>query len=157
MEELLRENLLNYIGIAIFFCIWIFLALFGIIIKTKKMEVRKIRIAICSIVGSILIFIFGYFIVYRQLYPVALANFEYNNNVSEETIGVVVSIKVDRNDRVSLLVEEEKYIIVYNNDGVYANIDKDIKKGDVVKIVFGEKSKFVFDIEIKRDYKPSNF
>lgn len=149
MEELLRENLLNYIGIAIFFFIWILMAIFGIVVKTKKMEVQKIRIAICLTVGSVLMFIFSYFIVYLHLYPIALANFEYNNSLSEETEGVVNSVKIDRNDRVSLFVDGEKYIIVYSNDGPYVNIDKDIKKGDTVKIVFGEKSKYVFGIEIE--------
>ena len=75
-----------------------------------------------------------------------MAYHEYKNNSTNEIIGVVESIEQTSRDRVNLFIDDTEYTIVYSNDKPIAKTVNKINKGDVVKIVAGEKSKFVFEI-----------
>ena len=62
-------------------------------------------------------------------------------------MGVVDSIELTSKDRLELIIDKEKYTMVYSSVKVSSNdIINNITKGDTVQIKFGKKSKFIFDI-----------
>ena len=145
MNELIRTNLLSYVFVTIFSGLWISLVIFSTFKKTNS--IHKVKILIRTIISSILICLWIYFFVYVNLYPVSLAYYEYRNNSTQQIVGVVDSIELTSKDRLELIIDKEKYTMVYSSVKVSSNdIINNITKGDTVQIKFGKKSKFIFDI-----------
>ena len=65
--------------------------------------------------------------------------------VSRKKIGVINSIEQDGKDRINLIIDNTEYTMVYSSLNNYI-ISRDIDEGDTVKIEFGVKSKYIFDI-----------
>lgn len=146
MNELLGDYFFERVLLTAFVGIWVLSLISSVFIKTKHIENKRkktiFRVSISCTLGCLWI----YFLVYRSLYPISLAYYEYKNNSTNEIIGVVESIEQTSRDRVNLFIDDTEYTIVYSNDKPIAKTVKKINKGDVVKIVAGEKSKFVFEI-----------
>lgn len=146
MEELLQNNFFSYLGTTFLVGLWAFYIIWGTFRKTKKMDRTRLKALLRIGVSSVLICIWTFgFVLYLQ-YPISLAFYEYKNNCIEEKIGVVESIKGERNDRVLLIIDDIKYTAIYNGKQPFIPIGPEIDKGDVVKIKFGKKSKFIFEI-----------
>lgn len=84
--------------------------------------------------------------VYMNLYPISLACFEYDHDIVEEKIGVINNIEYDVKDRMNLIIDNTEYTMVYSSVSTDDIIGRDIDEGDTVKIKFGTKSKYIFDI-----------
>ena len=81
-----------------------------------------------------------------NLYPISLAYYEYNHDFAEEKIGVIDGIEQDGKDRLCLNIDNTEYTMVYSSVKHSIIEDRDIDKGDTVKIKFGVRSKYIFDI-----------
>jgi len=146
VESLLRVSFLTHTFVAIFTGFLLFRIVFGIIKKAKKIENRKMRIILCIAVSSVLSCFWFWFFVYHNLYPISLAYYEYNQDVVEEKFGIIDSIEQDGKDRICLIIDNIEYTMVHSSVKPFVIIGKDIDKGDAVKIKFGAKSKYIFDI-----------
>ena len=146
MEELLKSNFFWRGAATAFVGLWVLYVTCGTFVKTKKMTDKMKKTLLRFGVSSALIFFWVYVFVYMYLYPISLAYYEYNYDLAEETIGVIDSIEQKSKDRIHLIVDNQKYIIVHNSVTPFVNFGKDIVEGDTVKIRFGENSKYIFDI-----------
>ena len=93
LVDFLESLVVNYIAIALFtgiefatICVWVW-------VKTKNAEKKFIKIAFRAIICSLLIGIWSYFIVYRTAYPISLAYYECNNDLTYEIVGVIDRIE----------------------------------------------------------------
>lgn len=152
MEELIKTSFQTYIDLALFAGLLIALFTAGFIMKTKKMENTKLKIALRVVVCSALVGLWAYHFVYVNAYPISLAYYEYKNNIAEEKVGVIDSMEQEGKDRVRITIDDTDYTIVYSSQKPYANGTKGIKQGDSVRVLVGEHSGYIFDIQ-KADSK----
>ena len=145
MEELLKTSFGAYLGIALFLGIVGALLVHGAIENTKEMENKKIKFALRIAICSIVVCLWMCF-VYMQLSPISLAYYEYNHDIVEEKTGVINSIEQDGKDRMNLIIDNAEYTMVYSSTEPNVIIGRDIDEGDTVKIKFGEKSMYIFEI-----------
>lgn len=146
MYELIKTNLSAYILITAFMGWWILSVIYGTLKKAKQIENKKIKNLILIGVSTTLLCFWAYFFVYSRLYPISLAYYEYKNDLVKEEIGVIHDIDPKGKDRVHVVIDDIKYTMVHSSVRPYVNIHKDIAEGDTVKIRYGTKSKFIFDI-----------
>ena len=115
------------------------------------MENPTMRIALCSVVCSAFGFLWLFFLAYQSLYPISLAYYEYKNDKTEEVIGTVECIEQTEKDIICLTIDGTEYKIVHNSAKPYVRIGIDFSEGDIVHIVYGECSQYIFDInELKQ-------
>lgn len=146
MEELIKTNVLVYAFIAAITGLWVWLFVFGTFKKTKNIESKKIRKALRIGVSGVLVCLWIYFFIYMNLYPISLAYYEYNYAFTEEKIGVIENIEYDGKDRLNIVIDNVEYTMVHSSVSPAVIIGRDIDEGDTVKIKFGTKSKYIFDI-----------
>ena len=147
MGKLIHESFAMYLFLAIFTGLWFLSVGFGIAKKIRNIENQKIRKGLCVIVCSVLGFLWEFFFVYKNLYPISLAYYEYQNDKTEEVIGVVEYIEQTQKDIICLRIDGVAYTIVHNSTKPYVRIVIDVSRGDEVRIIYGENSKCIFDID----------
>ena len=145
MFQLLKSSLYAYIAVAAIVGVGILAFIYVIFKKTKNINNKKLKVLLRVVVGGISLCLWAWFYVYVNLYPISLAYYEYTNGFAEEKVGIIDSITNVTKDRISLIVDGVEYTII---DNVVAPIyDKDIGIGDTVKLKFGKRSMYVFDID----------
>ena len=146
MYELMKSSLQAYAFAAVFSGLWILLAVYGTFKNTKNIKNKKMKTVLRFSIGSVLICFWIWFFVCVNLYPISLAYYEYSRNSVEEKIGVIDSIEQDGKDRINLIIGNTEYTMVHSSVSPAFIIGKDINEGDTVKIKFGVRSKYIFDI-----------
>lgn len=146
MYELIKSSLSTYAFVAAFSGLWSLLVIYEIFKKTKDSENKKIKAVLRFGISGVLLCLWAGYFVYMNLYPISLAYYEYNHDFAEEKIGVIDDIKQDGKDRMKLIIGNKEYTTVYSSVRPAVIIGKDINEGDTVKIKFGKKSKYIFDI-----------
>jgi len=146
LYELIKSSLQAYSFVAAFSGLWILSAVYGTFKNTKNMENIKLKTVLRFGIGSVLICFWIWFFVCVNLYPISLAYYEYNHDFVEEKIGVIDTIEQDGKDRIYLNIDNAKYTMVDSSVSHAVNIGRDIDEGDTVKIKFGVRSKYIFDI-----------
>jgi hypothetical protein len=146
MEAAIKESFFSYLFLALFIGVSLIQLCFAFVKKIKNVENSKIRMILCVTICSAAFCFWLFFFVIGELYPISLAYSECKNGLTEETVGVIDSIEQEGKDRVRLVIKGTEYTMVYSSSEPFANIGKDIVEGDYVKISFGEKSKYLFDI-----------
>ncbi len=146
MYELIKSSFQAYAFAAAFSGFWILLVVYGMFKKTKNVENKKIKTVLRFGISGILVCWWVWHFVYINLYPISLAYYEYSRNSVEEKIGVINSIEQDGKDRINLIIDNTEYTMVYSSLNSDDIISRDIDEGDTVKIEFGVKSKYIFDI-----------
>jgi len=146
LYELIKSSLQAYSFVAAFSGLWILSAVYGTFKNTKNMENIKLKTVLRFSIGSVLICFWIWFFVCVNLYPISLAYYEYNHDFVEEKIGVIDTIEQDGKDRIYLNIDNAKYTMVDSSVSHAVNIGRDIDEGDTVKIKFGVRSKYIFDI-----------
>ena len=146
MGELIKTNLFAYVFVAAFTGFWLFSIIYEIFKKTKDIENKKKKIVLRFGVNGILFCFWIWFFIYVNVFPISLAYYEYHHNSVDEEIGIVESIERNGKDRVNIIIDNTEYIMVYSSVNPAANIGREIDEGDTVKIIFGVKSKYIFDI-----------
>ena len=144
MYGLIKDNLLFYIIAAIFAALCLGSMVYG---ATKKVENKKLKIIIRVSVSCILLCLWLWCFVWANIYPLSLAVYEYNNSLTDEVTGVIEKVEQDTKDRMYFVVNNTKYTMVYSSTVSF----DDFAEGDVVKIKFGEGSRYIFDIRRKTD------
>ncbi|MBR6502003.1 MAG: hypothetical protein IKT42_01020 [Clostridia bacterium] len=152
MFDLLSDDFDQRVLWTTFIGIWVLSSIWGVFVKTKQIESKKKKKILRIAISCVLVFVWLYFIVYRSLYPISLAYYEYKNDLTNEKIGVIYNIEQLNQDRMKFVIDDTKYTIVYSWEKPLANIGKDIVNGDVVKIVYGKNSKFVFNMYKQKTY-----
>ena len=146
MEDLIKQSFLSYLFLALFIgIVCVQLCIFAIQ-KTKAIANHKIRFTSCIAICTVFVILWGYLFVYTNLFPISLAYSECKKGVTEETVGIIESIEQDGKDRVNIVINGKEYVMVYASAHPFVDIDTDITEGDSVKISFGKKSKYIFDI-----------
>lgn len=146
MDELIRTNLSAYAFVAAFTGLML-LSIISVTFKnTKNINNKKIKTVLRVGISSVLICLWAWHFIYVNLYPISLACYEYNHNIVEEKIGVINSIEQDGKDRIDLIIDNTEYRLVHSSTDPAVIIGKDIAEGDTVRVTFGAKSKYVFDI-----------
>ena len=146
MYELIKSSLQSYAFVAAFSGIWCLLVIYGTFKKTKNVPNKKKKAVLRFGISGALLCLWAWLFVYTNLYPISLAYYEYSRNSVEEKIGVINSIEQDGKDRINLIIDNTEYTMVYSSVSPSIIDDRDIDKGDAVKIQFGESSMFIFDI-----------
>ena len=146
MYELIKSSLSTYAFVAAVFGLWSLLVIYGMFKKTKDIENKKIKTVLRFGISGVLVCLWAWHFVYINLYPISLACYEYTHNIVEEKIGVINSIEQDGKDRIALIIDNTEYRLVHSSTDPAVIIGKDIAEGDAVRVTFGAKSKYVFDI-----------
>ena len=146
MYELLKSSLQAYALAAVFSGLWLLLVVYGTFKKTKNIESKNIKTVLRFGISVVLVCLWAWHFVYINLYPISLAYYEYNYDFVEETIGVIDTMEQNAKDRIYLSIDNTEYTMVYSSVSPDNIIGKDIDKGDAVKIKFGVRSKYIFDI-----------
>ena len=146
LYELIKDSLQAYSFVAVFSALWILSAVYATFKNTKNIKNKKMKTVLRSSISSILICFWIWFFVYVNLYPISLAYYEYNHDFAEEKIGVIDDIEQDGKDRMNLIIDNTEYTMVHSSVSPAVIIGKDIDEGDTVKIKFGVRSKYIFDI-----------
>ncbi len=146
MYELIKSSLLTYAFVAAFSGFVLMLIIFGIFKSTKNIKSQKIKTVLRFGISGVLVCLWAWHFVYMNLYPISLAYYEYNNDIVEEKNGVINSIEQDGKDRINLIIDNTKYTMVHSSASPVVIIGRDIDEGDTVKIKFGVRSKYIFDI-----------
>lgn len=144
MEKLLKSSVLSYVFLAIFFVVWFAIFAFHI---NKKIRNTNIKRVVFIVLYSFSLSVWAYFLVYRNVFPIVQAFYEYKNSLTEESIGKIESIKFDGKDRIIINIDYVDYTMVYSSENPYKNITIDIIEGDMVWFQTGEHSKYIFDIK----------
>lgn len=152
MYELIKSSFLFYVFAAAFLGMCLFSFIRAVFIGTKNMENMKIKTGLRCSISGVLVFLWAWVIVYRTLYPISLAYYEYNHDTVEEKAGVIDKIEQKVKDRIYLTIDNKEYTMVNGNDPSAERIGRTIEEGDTVIFKFGEKSKFIFEIQ-KSDKK----
>ena len=145
MYELIKDSLQAYASLTVFTGFLVSSVIFGTFKKTKSLT-QKIRTVIRFGVSGALVCFWAWFFVYINLYSISLAYYEYNHDYAEEKIGVIDSAERDGKDRMKIVIDGKEYIMVYSSIDPFLINGRDIDKGDIVKIIYGVKSKYIFDI-----------
>jgi len=143
MENLLRTSCYSYLFVAVFLGIWILLFLKA---SAKKYAQSKVRKTLCTIVCCFLLFFWLYFFVCSGVYPVTLAYYEYNNDLTSKTTGVITNIEQKIKDRIEINIDDQKYFIVYSSQKHYSAMINGLNIGDTVETIYGERSLYIFEI-----------
>lgn len=146
MGELIKTNMLTYAFVMVFVCLLVSEVVYGVFKKTKNVDSKKIKTVLRFGISGALVCLWAWFFVYKNFYPISLAYYEYNHNLVEEKIGVIERIEQNGKDRISISIDNTEYTVVHSSVNPLFVIGKDIDEGDTVKIEYGEKSRFVFDI-----------
>ncbi len=146
MYELINSSLSAYISAAAFTGFCVLLAIFETFKRTKNMESKKIKTALRFGVNGVLVCFWLWFFIYVNLLPISLAYYEYNHDLAEEKTGVIESIEQDTKDRIYIIIDNTEYVMVHSSSSPAVIIGRDIDEGDTVKVKFGERSKFIFEI-----------
>lgn len=146
MYELIKSSLLTYAFVAAFSGFVLMSIIFGIFKNTKNIKSKKIKTVLRFGINGVLVCLWAWYFVYMNLYPISLAYYEYNNDIVEEKIGVIDTIEQDGKDHINLIIDNTKYTMVHSSASPVVIIGRDIDEGDTVKIIFGAKSKYMFDI-----------
>ena len=146
MDELIKSSLLTYAFVAVFSGLWILLAIYGTFKSSKSIESKKMKTVLRFGISGVLVCLWAVHFVYMNLYPISLAYYEYNHDFAEEKIGVIDGIEQDGKDRIYLNIDNAEYTMVDSSVSPAFIIGKDIDEGDTVKIKFGVRSKYIFDI-----------
>ena len=146
MYELIKSSFLTYAFLAAFTGLWCLLVIYGTFKKTKDTENGIIKAVLRFGVSGVLVCFWAVFFVYMNLYPISLAYYEYNSDFAEEKIGVIDSIELDGKDRMDIIIGNTEYTMVYSSVEPAVIIGKEIDEGDTVKVKFGVRSKYIFDI-----------
>jgi len=146
MEELIKTNLLSYAFLTAFSGYFLLIIIHGTFKKAKDNESKKIKTVLRFGADGVLVCFWIWFFVYTNLFPISLAYYEYNHNSVEEKIGVIESIEQNGKDRINIIIDNTEYTMVHSSIGHDVLIGRDIDKGDTVKIVFGVRSKYIFDV-----------
>ncbi len=146
MYELINSSLSAYISAAAFTGFCVLLAIFETFKRTKNMESKKIKTALRFGVNGVLVCFWLWFFIYVNLLPISLAYYEYNHDLAEEKTGVIESIEQDTKDRIYIIIDNTEYVMVHSSASPAVIIGRDIDEGDTVKVKFGERSKFIFEI-----------
>jgi hypothetical protein len=146
MGELIKTNMLTYAFVMVFVCLLVSEVVYGVFKKTKNIDSKKIKTVLRFGISGALVCLWAWFFVYKNFYPISLAYYEYNHNLVEEKIGVIERIEQNGKDRISISIDNTEYTVVHSSVNPLFVIGKDIDEGDTVKIEYGEKSRFVFDI-----------
>lgn len=148
MYELIKSVFGIYLFIAIFMGIVIACGgVYGIIANTKKIENIVLKRILRVSVSVICVGFWLWFFVYKNLYPIALAKYEYKQNFSEERVGTVESVEMYDKGRFIMTIDGVKYTFL-NDSASLTSIknEKGIYRGSSVRFRYGKKSKFIFDI-----------
>lgn len=146
MDELIKTNMISYLFVAVFTGICFSSIVFGIFKATKNIESKSKKVLIRCVVNGVLICFWIWFFICVNLFPISLAYYEYNHDLTEEKIGIIESIEQDGKDRIIIVINGEEYKIVDSSVRPVIVLGRDIDKGDIVKFRFGETSKFIFDV-----------
>ena len=146
MYELIKSSLQAYAFVAAFSGLWCLLVIYGTFKKTKNVPNKKKKAVLRFGISGALLCLWAWLFVYTFLYPISLAYYEYSRNSVEEKIGVINSIELDGKDRINLIIDNTEYTMVYSSLNSDDIISRDIDEGNTVKIEFGVKSKYIFDI-----------
>ena len=146
MYELIKSSFQAYASAAAFSGLWILWAVYGTFKNTKNIENKKMKTVLRFGISGVLVCLWAWHFVYMNLCPISLAYYEYSRNSVEEKIGVINSIEQDGKDRIYLNIDNAEYTMVDSSVSPAVNIGRDIDKGDTVKIKFGVRSKYIFDI-----------
>ena len=144
--ELIKSSLQSYAFVAAFSGLWCLLVIYGTFKKTKNVPNKKKKAVLRFGISGALLCLWAWLFVYTNLYPISLAYYEYNHDFAEEKIGVIDGIEQDGKDRIYLNIDNAEYTMVYSSVSPAFIIGKDIDEGDTVKIKFGVRSKYIFDI-----------
>lgn len=146
MSEFIKSSLEAYSIAAVFMALWCALVIYGTIKKTRNTERKILKRIIRFSVSFVLIGLWIWHFLYINLFPVSLAFYEYNHNIAEEKIGIIDSIEPKGKDRLYFVIDNTEYTMVYSSQDPYKGVGEKIKAGDNVRILFGKKSGYVFDI-----------
>ena len=146
MGDLIRDNLASYIFITWMSGCGLLAIIHMIFDKTKDMENKKQKRCVRFIISGVFAGLWIWYFVYVNLFPIAMASYEYNHNFCEEKIGIIESVEQSEKDRIDITIDGTEYTMVYGSENPIVIVGKDIREGDTVKFVFGEKSKYIFDI-----------
>lgn len=142
MEELLKSNCSFYFFATAFAAIWVLSFIYVIFKKTKQCDSQRIKALLRVGVSSILVCLWAYLFVYIQLYPISLAYSEYMTDKIEERICTIDNVEQKSKDRIYITADNTEFTMIPGSIDSFASIGK----GDTVKITYGEKSMFIFDI-----------
>jgi len=146
MYELMIENLSAYAFATVFTGLFVSLIICGTFKKTKNTQNKIAKTFLRFGISIILVSLWMYYFVYMNLYPVSLACYEYKYGFVEEKIGIIDSIEQNTKDRICLIIDNTTYTMVHSSVRPFTIVGKDINEGDAVKIIIGERSKYVFEI-----------
>ena len=145
LVDFLESLVLNYIALALFtgiefatICVWVW-------VKTKNAENKFIKIAFRAIICSLLIGIWSYFIVYRAAYPISLAYYECNNDLTYEIVGVIDRIEQPQKDVLEITVDNNTYRMVYGSAKAHYYFKNGISEGNTVRLKIGNRSNYILD------------
>ncbi len=146
MEDLIKTNVLSYAFMAAFigFCVLLFIC--DTFKRTKNVESKKIKTVLRFGISGVLVCFWLWVFVCVNLLPISLAYYEYNHDLAEEKTGVIESIEQDTKDRIYIIIDNTEYVMVHSSASPAVIIGRDIDEGDTVKVKFGERSKFIFEI-----------
>ena len=146
MYELIKSDFRSYLFIAIFSGIWFgWGGVYGIIVNTKKIENIVLKRILRVSVSVVCVGFWLWFFVYKNLYPIALAKYEYKQNFSEERVGTVESVEMYDKGRFIMTIDGVKYTFL-NDSASLTSIKNEKGIGNSFRFRYGKKSKFIFDI-----------
>lgn len=146
MGELLKTMFITYAALALFTGCFFGRCIFVVIKKTTNMGNQKLKIALRSVICSVIAIFWLYVFIYMNMYPRSLAYYEYKNDVADETTGTISDITYVNKEIIHIRINNTNYTMAYSSKKPYKGIGTDIDEGDTVKIKFGVNSKYIFDI-----------
>ena len=151
MEEFLNSRMNSYIGLILFAGVWCALLFIGIFAKTKAIDRRRIRGAVRVAAGCALWGFWAIFIVRFCAYPFFLAKYEFSHRQTVEITGTVEKVETLDNERILLRIDGADYFLQNAAAWPYNVPEDQLKPGREVRIEAGEKSMFVFEIDLQKD------
>ena len=146
MEKLLKLLTMASLFVVIFSAYTFIVLAVGLCKSTKRIEAKRLRafarICICVSLSSVWILI----LADLRPYSLCLAYSECRNQAAKETVGVIDRIEQPRKDRICYYIDGQKYTMAYGTQETYVHLDWGIEEGDTVRIQYGERSKYIFDI-----------
>ena len=146
MEKLLKSLTIASLFVVIFSaCTFIVFAV-GWCKATKRIEAKRLRafVRICICVSLSIVWIL--ILADLRPYSLCLAYSECRNQAAKETVGVIDRIEQPRKDRICYYIDGQKYTMAYGTQETYVYLSLGFEEGDTVRIQYGERSKYIFDI-----------
>ena len=147
MEELLKTSFITYAFVAVFIGHFVFLSILEIIVKTKNIECRILKAVLRFATSGALVCLWAWIFLYRWLYPISLAYYEYKNDFVEQAIGIVDCVEQDGKDRLNFIIDGTEYTMAYGTRSSVSNVRYRIDEGETVTFTYGVKSKYIFEIQ----------